>query len=601
MMKTITIMNATLSRLILIMLGIICMSACSSDDNPSGGDVDFIVPENIINNGVAVAKSGGEAAPFNIKASSAPTAEISATWCKAVIEPTASPSIFRCTVSADPNPDAADRETKLTIKQGAHSVEIPVRQAAADAVIVENTLIDNVPAAGGAIQVKLKANGDVTCTVNDSWITASRAAMNDMAFDFVVSENRATVERTGTITFSLGDIVETVTVKQLAGTGAATGDITSSNPREVAAALGLGWNLGNQFDAHNNGVASETAWGNPRASQKLFDAVAASGIRTVRIPVTWLGQFGSAPDYTISKDYLDRVAEVVGYAENSGLNAIINIHHDGADGAHWLDIKGAANDAAKNAEVKKQITAIWTQIAERFKDKGPWLIFESFNEIHDGGWGWGANRNDGGKQYRTLNEWNQTFVDAVRATGGNNATRYVAVPGYVTNPELTMENLVLPTDPAQKTIVAVHFYDPNEYTLNAKFSEWGHTGKDKESWGDEQNVRDVFSKLKAKYVDNGIPVYIGEMGNVNRSTDRARKFRLYYMEYVAKAACDNGLAPIIWDNGAQNAGRECSGLFNRTTGNFYDDGGDVISVMVKALTTDSPDYTLDTVYNSAPK
>lgn len=601
MMKTITIMNATLSRLILIMLGIICMSACSSDDNPSGGDVDFIVPENIINNGVVVAKSGGEAAPFNIKASSAPTAEISATWCKAVIEPTSSATIFRCTVSADANPDAADREAKLTIKQGAHSVEVPVRQTAADAVIVENTLIDNVPAAGGDIQVKLKANGDVTCTVNDSWITASRAAMKDMAFDFTVSENRATVERTGSITFTFGDIVETVTVKQLAGAGAATGDITSSDPREVAAALGLGWNLGNQFDAHNNGVASETAWGNPRASQKLFDAVAASGIRTVRIPVTWLGQFGSAPDYTINKDYLDRVAEVVGYAENSGLNAIINIHHDGADGAHWLDIKGAANDAAKNAEVKKQITAIWTQIAERFKDKGPWLIFESFNEIHDGGWGWGANRNDGGKQYRTLNEWNQTFVDAVRATGGNNATRYVAVPGYVTNPELTMENLVLPTDPAQKTIVAVHFYDPNEYTLNAKFSEWGHTGKDKESWGDEQNVRDVFSKLKAKYVDNGIPVYIGEMGNVNRSTDRARKFRLYYMEYVAKAACDNGLAPIIWDNGAQSAGRECSGLFNRTTGNFYDDGGDVISVMVKALTTDSPDYTLDTVYNSAPK
>lgn len=594
-------MNSTLSRLFLIMLGIMCMSACSGDDNPSEGNVEFVVPENIVNNGVIVAKSGGEAAPFNIKASSAPTAEVSAEWCKAVIEPTTSTSIFRCTVSADPNPDAADRETKLTIKHGSSSVVVAVRQTAADAVIVENTLIDNVPAAGGAIQVKLKANGDVACTVNDSWITASRAAMTDMAFDFTVAENRATVERTGSITFTLGDIVETVTVRQLAGAGAATGDITSSDPREVAAALGLGWNLGNQFDAHSNGVASETCWGNPRASQTLFDAVAASGIRTVRIPVTWLGQFGSAPDYTINKDYLDRVAEVVGYAENAGLNAIINIHHDGADGAHWLDIKGAANNAAKNTEVKKQITSIWTQIAERFKDKGPWLIFESFNEIHDGGWGWGANRNDGGKQYRTLNEWNQTFVDAVRATGGNNATRYVAVPGYVTNPALTMENLVLPTDPAKKTIVAVHFYDPNEYTLNAKFSEWGHTGKDKESWGDEQNVRDVFSKLKAKYVDNGIPVYIGEMGNVNRSTDRARKFRLYYMEYVAKAAYDNSLAPIIWDNGAQSAGRECSGLFNRTTGNFYGDGGDVISVMVKALTTDSPDYTLDTVYNSAPK
>ena len=169
-MKAIKIMNSTLSRLFFIMLGIMCMSACSGDDNPSEDNAEFVVPENIVSNGVIVAKSGGEAAPFNIKASSAPTAETSAAWCKAVIQPTASSSIFRCTVSAEANPDAADRDAKLILKHGSRSVEITVRQTAADAMIVENTLIDNVSAAGGAIQVKLKANGDVACTVNDDGV-----------------------------------------------------------------------------------------------------------------------------------------------------------------------------------------------------------------------------------------------------------------------------------------------------------------------------------------------------------------------------------------------------------------------------------------------
>lgn len=33
---------------------------------------------------------------------------------------------------------------------------------------------------------------------------------------------------------------------------------------EFAESLAPGWNLGNQFDAYNNGVAAETAWGIPK-------------------------------------------------------------------------------------------------------------------------------------------------------------------------------------------------------------------------------------------------------------------------------------------------------------------------------------------------
>ncbi len=394
-----------------------------------------------------------------------------------------------------------------------------------------------------------------------------------------------------------------------AGTGSegetvVSATVSGETPYDVAASLGLGWNLGNQLDAYNNGVADETSWGNASVTQALFDALADAGFTSVRIPVTWLGHVGEAPDYMIDTEYLDRVAEVVGYAESAGLNAIVNIHHDGADGAYWLDIADAALDDDVNEAVKAQLSAMWTQIAGRFADRGNFLVFESMNEIHDGKWGWGANRTDGGRQYAVLNEWNQTFVDAVRATGGNNTERYLGVPGYVTNIDLTVENFVLPQDVvSNRLMVAVHFYDPNEFTLEATATEWGHTGDPslKASWGDEDNVTTQFGKVKSAFIDKGIPVYIGETGCVHHDGSRPELFRLYYLEYVCKAAKDYGLAPFYWDNGSSGSGTEASGLFNRATGEMLNNAGEVIDAMKRGIFTNDESYTLQSVYNSAPQ
>ena len=374
---------------------------------------------------------------------------------------------------------------------------------------------------------------------------------------------------------------------------------------DYAARLGLGWNLGNQFDGYNDGVSSETAWGNKPVTRAIFDSVAAAGYTHVRIPVTWLGHTGPAPDYRIDSAWLDRVAEVVGYAEQAGLCAILNIHHDGADSAHWLDIKGAAADSTRNAEVTAQLSAMWTQIATRFADKGDFLMFEAFNEIHDGGWGWGGNRRDEGRQYATHNGWLQTFVDAVRATGGNNATRFLGIPGYCTNPDLTIDNLVLPTDAAaDRLLVAVHFYDPTDFAINATYTEWGHTGdpSKKAGWGDEDNVTGTFDKLANKYVNNGIGVYLGECGATTRATDRAELFRLYYTEYVFKAAADRGIAAIVWDNGSAGTGKEAFGFFNHATGSYITPKAKAaVATMVKAFFTTDPEYTLESVYAGAPE
>ena len=145
--------------------------------------------------------------------------------------------------------------------------------------------------------------------------------------------------------------------------------------------LGMGWNLGNQLDAIAEGVSNETVWGNRPVTQVTFDKLAAAGFTSVRIPVTWMGHIGSAPEYKLEESWLKRVEEVVGYAEKAGLNAIVNIHHDDN---YWLSMKKAIQGEEQNEAIKAQLKAVWTQIAARFKDKGHFLLFEAMNEIHDG-------------------------------------------------------------------------------------------------------------------------------------------------------------------------------------------------------------------------
>ncbi len=378
--------------------------------------------------------------------------------------------------------------------------------------------------------------------------------------------------------------------------------IHGTTPTEIALSMGMGWNLGNQMDAWANNVANETCWGNPKATPQLFSKLKEAGVQTVRIPVTWLGKVGQAPNYTIDEAWLDRLAEIVGYAKEAGLNAIINIHHDGADSKHWLDIKSAAANPETQSAIVAQLKAMWTQISEKFINEDNYLMFEALNEIHDGGWGWGDNRKDGGKQYRALNEWNQAVVDAIRATGGKNATRWIGVPAYCTNADLSFDSAFkMPNDPAGRTMLSLHFYDPYKYTLEAEYPEWGHTGKNVTEYGDEKSMTSTFAKIKKNWIDKGVPVYFGEVGCVHRANAREEAFRLYYLEYLTKACRDYSIAPVYWDNGASGAGRECSGLFNRTTGEFINNGADVMAAMVKGFTTDDPAYTLNSVYASAPK
>jgi aryl-phospho-beta-D-glucosidase BglC (GH1 family) len=296
---------------------------------------------------------------------------------------------------------------------------------------------------------------------------------------------------------------------------------------------------------------------------ELLSAVAEAGFGLVRIPVTWTAHTGPAPGFVIEPSWLERVGEVVSYAHAAGLHAVINLHHDGADGfkgVEWLTLNDANGNTTEenNAAVRARFVAMWAQIAKHFSGFGEELLFESMNEIHDG-----YGKPDP-RHFVFINDLNREFVNLIRKSGGNNAQRHLVVPGYNTNIEHTIAGFELPTDSiANRLIVSVHYYDPYLFALQAKTNTWGSASPGRDDWGQEDFVVAQFDKLKASFVDKGVPVLMGEYGATRQ--EGFEDYRRYYMEYVTKAAVERGILPVYWDNGGQGSGGEKCALMDRNT------------------------------------
>ncbi len=518
------------------------------------------------------------------------------------------------TITAAANGTTSARKGNVSVNGDKKTVTIEVNQAVVTYPLEIDKASVSFTYAGGSQAVVATSTSSVSISGGADWCKATagnQAEDRKTQIAVLAGPNLSGASRSTTFTIKCGSESKTVEVTQPALGAIATASAAALTQESVYDMLKMGWNLGNQMEANNNGVAGETIWGNKKATQATFNGVKAAGYSSVRIPVTYLGHIGDAPAYVLEDKWIDRVAEIVGYAENAGLKAIINIHHDGADSNYWLNIKDAVSNKAKNDAIKLEIFAIWTQIAEKFKDKGEFLVFESFNEIHDGGWGWSdAFKANPDAQYKILNEWNQVFVDAVRATGGNNATRILGVPGYCASPGFTIAGFKMPEDytSGNRILVAVHDYDPYDYTLNKDdkgnclYDQWGHTAQAGKAPSDkEESLVKTFEDLLAAFPAKGMPLYIGEMGSSNHSGEVAIAFQRYYLEYFCKAVADRKIPFFLWDNGAAGFGSEHMGYINHGDGTYSTETSKMlIETMVKAVTTTDPSYTLQSVYNSAP-
>ena len=341
---------------------------------------------------------------------------------------------------------------------------------------------------------------------------------------------------------------------------------------EATRLMGNGINLGNTMEACDNNVgiktnaplSYETYWGQPKTTQAMIDGMKAAGFDTIRIPVAWMTNATHLyeGDYTIDAGYMDRVEEVVRYARKAGMYVIINDHWDGG----WYGMFGSES-AETRALAMEAYKGMWQQIAERFRDYSDYLIFESANEELGGRFDENSplycsdsvvTYLTDDERYALTNEINQTFVDVVRATGGNNATRFLLIAGYSTNIDQTCDDRFrMPKDTADsKLMVSVHYYDPWSYcgaSSAASATKWGKVS-------DYEYLDQQLAKM-TKFTEAGYGVVIGEYGALPCS-DGLKDNTLAYHTAFLDACTKYNLTNCLWD---------CSGLYKRVSQTFADD------------------------------
>jgi endoglucanase len=423
------------------------------------------------------------------------------------------------------------------------------------------------------IVVKMNGSG-WKVTSSDAWCSTSKVISSTKEDQLIISStnNISRLPRTATLTIVMdGNLSKTIKVSQSVKATFIYPDYSSpiandstnmtSNAIALAKNMFVGWNLGNTLEAPK----SETAWGNPKTTQLLIDSVKAAGINAIRIPCEWSTYLEDSATCKIKESWLARVKEVVDYCYKNDMYVMINIHYDGG----WHNNPTYAKQNAANA--KQQ--ALWEQIAVYFRNYDEHLLFAGTNEVS----------NDGSTSNENIvvqQSYLQTFVDAVRNTGGRNAYRTLIIQSYSTNIDKGVQYMKMPKDQAAKRMmVEFHYYDPYDFCLqdNSTIYLWGASFKQYgavSSWGQEDWADAQLQKIKTNFVDKGYPAILGEFGALRRTTlagttgTNHLASRAYYIKYITQHAKENGFVPFYWDNGY--AGNRGFAIFNRGNGTTFD-------------------------------
>lgn len=316
--------------------------------------------------------------------------------------------------------------------------------------------------------------------------------------------------------------------------------------QEFVTKIGLGWNLGNTLDA----PMGETSWYNPVTTREMILKIHELGFETLRLPTSWHRHMDE--DHIVYADWLDRVNEIVDYAYDDGMSVILNTHHD--DRMFQPTVEGFESGC-------EYLRALWSQLAKRFEGYGERLVFEAMNEPrmvrHKYEWNLNLREQLCLDAIEYVNRFNQVFVDTVRAGSGCNKTRFLMTPSYAAAPHHAfISEFREADDPSDRLVISVHSYAPIELCLmpNPDVTEFTEHG--------ERILDDFMLRLHKRFIENGYPIVIGEMGIWDKHNPEER---YKWARYFVSKAKSLGMACCWWDNG----GREYK-LFDRRNLKVYD-------------------------------
>lgn len=303
--------------------------------------------------------------------------------------------------------------------------------------------------------------------------------------------------------------------------------ISQVTPEEALPNLMRGINLGNTLEPPIEGQWRETdpeEWSdNGPAEEYYFDAFVEAGFKSIRIPVTWHTHVSDTLPYTIDRQWLNRVEEIIDWALSRGMWVVLNSHHD-----DWL--KQSYSD-----QNKARFDSIWSQIASEFQDKPERLLFEILNEPHD-------------LSIAQVNDLNSRILHIIRQT---NPTRIVFFSGARWANSNDLLSINIPND--SYVMGYYHSYDP-----------WPFAGEGQGIWGTSTHIADMQARMASVQEwsqSNNVPVVISEFG-----TDTLCDYnsRMKYIATYVEEALKHNLGFMVWDDGGT------FNVYRRPTNTWHD-------------------------------
>ena len=350
-----------------------------------------------------------------------------------------------------------------------------------------------------------------------------------------------------------------------------------SSPSDMVAQMGRGLNLGNVFSAPVEGNWS------PVVEQQYFTDVASAGFTNVRIPMDFFGNrttgetsgysatagtsgsyTGTPADYVVLSTYLDRIEEVIDWALLAGLILTLDFHGADLKSEFLYTFDSGESEytnptSARRAADNEKFRAIWTQVADRFKNHADDLLFEIINEPYFE------------MSAAEMNTLNTDILAIIRGSGGSNGTRNVIITGGGAtshNAPLQIEPSIISGD--SYLIATFHYYQPFNFTSSSADS------RDVESWGtvgDKSTLTTRFDAVLTWAITNNIPVFVGEFGadntggynyssgDLNTISGNATGFadggpdnasRVEYHSFIAEQSINRGFSFAAWDSGPKS-------------------------------------------------
>ena len=289
----------------------------------------------------------------------------------------------------------------------------------------------------------------------------------------------------------------------------------SPAPKSVIS-LRHGMNFGNMLEAPNEGD-----WG-LTVHENYFDLVRDAGFDFVRLPVKWSAHEDMSAPYAIDPAFLAHVDEIVNWALARNLTIIVDMHHfDEMHANPWWQ--------------EERFLALWTQLAEHYKDYPPQVMFEILNEPND---------------QIDAAMWNGIVSKTISIVRQTNPTREVIVGPVGWNSSDWLSTLDLPNDP--HLIATFHYYSPFEFTHQG--AEWA--GDQAQGWlgttwdgtaeqkADVTRTFDIVSDWAAR---RNVRILLGEFGAYSMAPmdSRAR-----WTSFIREQAESHGFAWAYWGFGS---------------------------------------------------